>query len=297
MTDMRPYLGIARAPFLLLPVTLVAAGAGAAAYEGRFSWLATGLALLGLLLLHAAVNALNEASDMRSGIDTMTERTPFSGGSGTLPAGLLSARTAHAFGLVCAALGGLIGLWFLPRVGWPLVPVMVLGAAAVLFYTEIFARAGVGELFAGLGLGLLPVWGTSLVQGGSPGVTSLAASWPAFFMTFNLLLLNEFPDEPADRKGGRRNLVLLFGRPAAARIYALAALLVPACLAVAVILGVLPPLALVAVLPSLLLGKPLQWALARPTEPVPIPALAANVIWNLATNALLGIALFIAART
>ena len=296
MTDMRPYLGIARAPFLLLPITLVAAGAGAAAYEGRFSWLATGLALLGLLLLHAAVNALNEASDMRSGIDTMTERTPFSGGSGTLPAGMLSERAARVFGLVCAALGGLIGLWFLPRVGWSLVPVLVLGAAAVLFYTEVFARAGVGELFAGLGLGLLPVWGASLVQGGSPGVTSMAASWPAFFMTFNLLLLNEFPDEPADRKGGRRNLLLLFGRPVAARIYALAALLVPTSLIVAAALGALPPLALLAVLPSLLLAKPLQWALTKPAEPVPIPALAANVVWNLATNSLLAIALFIAAR-
>jgi 1,4-dihydroxy-2-naphthoate octaprenyltransferase len=127
-------------------------------------------------------------------------------------------------------------------------------------------------------------------------VTSIAASWPAFFMTFNLLLLNEFPDEPADRKGGRRNLLLLFGRPVAARIYALAALLVPTSLIVAAALGALPPLALLAVLPSLLLAKPLQWALTKPAEPVPIPALAANVVWNLATNSLLAIALFIAAR-
>jgi len=296
MTDVRPYLGIARAPFLLLPFVLVAAGAGAAAYEGRFSWLASGLAVIGLLLLHAAVNALNEASDMRRGIDTMTERTPFSGGSGTLPAGLLTPRAAHAFGLACAALGGLIGLYFLPRVGWPMVPVLVFGAAAVLFYTDVFARAGVGELFAGLGLGLLPVWGASLVQGGRPGLASLAASWPAFFMTFNLLLLNEFPDEPADRKGGRRNLVLLLGRPAAARIYTLAALAVPTWLIVAVALRFLPPLALVAVLPSIFLVKPVAWALTKPQEPVPIPALAANVVWNLATNALLAVALFVAAR-
>jgi 1,4-dihydroxy-2-naphthoate octaprenyltransferase len=115
-------------------------------------------------------------------------------------------------------------------------------------------------------------------------------------MTFNLLLLNEFPDEPADRKGGRRNLVLLLGRPGAARIYTLAALLVPTCLLVAVVLRALPSLALVAVLPSVLLVKPLQWALTRPHEPVPIPALAANVVWNLATNGLLGVALFLAAQ-
>jgi len=115
-------------------------------------------------------------------------------------------------------------------------------------------------------------------------------------MTFNLLFLNEFPDEAADRKGGRRNLVLLLGRPAAARLYTLAALAVPTWLIVAVALRFLPPLALLAVLPSLFLVKPVQWALTRPHEPVPIPALAANVVWNLATNALLAVALFIAAR-
>ena len=33
--------------------------------------------------------------------------------------------------------------------------------------------------------------------------TALAAGVPAFLMTFNLLFLNEFPDEEADRAGGR----------------------------------------------------------------------------------------------
>ena len=59
----------------------------------------------------------------------------------------------------------------------------------------------------------------------------------------------------------------------------------------AVGLGVLPGLALLATLPSLLLAKPVSWALASPQAPVPLPALAANVIWNLATNAVLALAL------
>jgi 1,4-dihydroxy-2-naphthoate octaprenyltransferase len=37
-------------------------------------------------------------------------------------------------------------------------------------------------------------------------------------MTFDLLLLNELPDEEADRAGGRRNLVLILGRRAAALV-------------------------------------------------------------------------------
>jgi 1,4-dihydroxy-2-naphthoate polyprenyltransferase len=289
-----PWLGVARAPFLLLPVTLVAAGAAAAAWEGAFGWTPTLLALVGLVLLHAAVNALNEASDMTSGIDLHTTRTPFSGGSGTLPAGLLSVGATRAFAYSCAAVGGLIGGWFALQLGPSFVALMALGAAAVLFYSSLFAHAGLGELFAGLGLGALPVWGTAWVQGRAPGAAALWAGAPAFFMTFDLLLLNEFPDEPADRAGGRRNIVLMLGRKGAALVYAAAGVLTPLSIVVAVALGALPLAALAAVLPSLLLAQPIAWALGDTDKPVPIPALAQNVAWNLATNAVLALALVFA---
>ncbi len=294
MNGLAPWLGVARAPFLALPVTLVAAGAAAAAWEGSFGWKETLLALLGLVLLHAAVNALNEASDMERGIDLETKRTPFSGGSGTLPAGLLSVGATRVFAYGCALVGGLVGGWFALRLGLPFVALMAVGAAAVLFYSDVFARTGVGEIFAGLGLGALPVWGAAWVQGAAPGRAALWAGVPAFFMTFDLLLLNEFPDEAADRRGGRRNLVLLLGRRAAALVYALAAIAVPVSLLAAVALGALPKQALVAALPSAVLQKPLAWAFSRPEEDPPLPAMGANVVWNLATNAVLALALVVA---
>lgn len=291
MNRIAPYVGVARGPFLALPVTLVAAGAAAAATEGAFSWSASLLALLGLLLLHAAVNAFNEASDMATGIDLHTVRTPFSGGSGTLPAGLLTVRAARVFAWTCAVAGGLIGIQFALHLDVLFVVLLALGAVSVLFYTAIFARSGLGELFAGLGLGLLPVWGAAWVQGQRPGAAALWAGVPAFFMTFNLLLLNEFPDEAADRQGGRRNLVLLLGRRGAALVYAAAALLTPATIVAAVALGVWPAWALAAALPSALLVKPLAWAFGDTARPVPLPAMGANVVWNLATNSVLAAAL------
>ena len=286
-----PWLGVARAPFLLLPFSLVAAGAAAAAYEGAFLWSRTLLALLGLVLMHAAVNALNEASDMLSGIDLRTVPTPFSGGSKTLPSGLLSVRATRIFAYSCMAIAGLIGVWFALRLEPLFIVLLAAGAISVLFYSPVFARCGVGEVFAGLGLGVLPVWGAAWVQGPVPGPAALWAGLPAFFMTFNLLLLNEFPDEQADRTGGRRNLVLLLGRKGAALVYAAAGILTPAAIVVAVVLGAFPALALGATLPSLLLAKPLAWAFGDTTKPVPIPAMGANVVWNLATNAVLAAAL------
>jgi len=295
MTPVGPWLGVARAPFLVLPLTLVASGAAASAYDGRASWTASILAAIGLVALHAAVNAFNEASDFRTGIDFHTERTPFSGGSGTLPSGALPRGAALVVGWGGTLVGVAIGAWFLTRVGWPLVPIGLAGLFVILAYTDVLARAAVGEVAAGLGLGLLPVIGAALVQDGAIGPAAWAASVPAFCMTFNLLLLNEFPDEAADRAGGRRNLVLVLGRRGAALVYALAALATPASIVVSVGVSALPPVALAAVLPSLALARPLAWAVARPAEPVPVPALAANVVWNLATNTVLAAALLFAA--
>ena len=296
MSRLAAYAGVARAPFLLLPVTLVASGAAAAAFDDRASVLATVFALIGLVALHAAVNAFNEASDMRSGIDLQTTRTPFSGGSGTLPSGALPVGGAVGVGVAGSIVGLIIGLYFVTQIGWwPLGGVMALGAVAVLVYTQFFARTGAGEVFAGLGLGLLPVIGTALVQHGEIGPAAWAAGVPAFLMTFNLLLLNEFPDEKADRAGGRLNLVLMCGRRRAARIYIAAAAGTPVAIAVAVLSGGLPPLALVACLPFWFAVPAVRWAFSRSGEPVPIPALAGNVIWNLATNSLLAAGLGLAA--
>ncbi len=295
MANVKTYAGLARAPFLLLPVALVICGAGAAAYEGMFHWGPTILALVGLVSVHAAVNALNEWSDMRRGIDLKTVRTPFSGGSGTLPSGAAEPQAAFRLGLVAAGLGLVIGIWFLLQVGWPFLPFLIAGAVFVLGYTDGLARIGIGEMAAGLGLGGLAVAGVALVQEGSLGPVAIAACVPAFFMTFNLPLLNEFPDEAADREGGRKNIVILSGRRAAALIYIFAALLVPVWIVGSVAAHIFPSLALVATLPSLLLIDPVRWALVDPSEAVPVPALGANVIWNLATNTLLGVILFVAA--
>jgi 1,4-dihydroxy-2-naphthoate octaprenyltransferase len=294
MAGIKEFASVARAPFLLLPPTLVASGAAAAAWDNGFSWSRTVLALIGLVALHMAVDIFNEWSDLRTGIDLHTVRTPFSGGSGTLPAGGMSPRVALVYGLVCAAVGLVVGLWFLREVGWALLPIVIAGAVCVLAYTDVLARLGVGEIAAGFGLGAGPVIGAALVQNGTWSAASVAAAVPAFLMTFNLLLLNEFPDETADREGGRRNLVILLGRRRAAWIYAAAGIATPLAIIAAVFFDVLPLPCLIAALPSLLLIKPLGWVVADPDSPVPIPALGANVVWNLATNTLMALGLVVA---
>jgi 1,4-dihydroxy-2-naphthoate octaprenyltransferase len=101
-----------------------------------------------------------------------------------------------------------------------------------------------GEVSAGLGLGFLPVLGAFMVHQPvvSPGCLILAVA--AGILTFNLLLLNEFPDMEADRQGGRRNLVIALGPKRAAKLYASLTVTVYAILVIFVVLGTIPTLSL-----------------------------------------------------
>jgi 1,4-dihydroxy-2-naphthoate octaprenyltransferase len=111
-------------------------------------------------------------------------------------------------------------------------------------------------------------------------------------MTFNLLLLNEFPDTEADRVGKRRHLVILLGPKRAGWVYAIAALSVPCVIASAVAVEAFPHAALLAVAPVLLLAPVAHWLHVGADQPVPRAALAMNVVWNLSTNLLLAVVFF-----
>ena len=283
------YVRVARAPFLALPVTLVILGSAAAVVSGGFDPVAAILAFVGLVSLHISVNARNEYRDYHSGVDHETDPTPFSGGSKALPEGAIEPVAAKRLALLTAGIGAAIGAYFLVEVGVLLLPVIVIGAVSVLFYTSHLTKYGLGEVFAGLGLGGLPVFGAAFVQVEAISVPMVLVAVPASFLTFDLLLLNEFPDVQADTVGGRQNLVHRLGRPGAALVYSLAAVAVPLSIVLSWAFGPLPGWSLLGIVPSALLVRPLSWALARPTDPVPVEALRDNVVWILGTNVFLGV--------
>ena len=208
-----------RAPFLLLAVALALIGGGLAHDAGLFSALPFVLCMLGAILMHASVNLFNELSDYRTGIDSRTRRTPFSGGSGNLQAGLTteSGVRAAAWGTLAAA--AVIGLYLYFQVGWLLLPFLAVGGLVTVFYTSRLAKVAMGELFAGVCLGSMVVVGTYLAMTGEITSRVLLASVPPGILTSLLLFLNEFPDLEADRSGGRRHLLILMGRKVSARVY------------------------------------------------------------------------------
>jgi 1,4-dihydroxy-2-naphthoate octaprenyltransferase len=208
-----------RAPFLLLSVLLVTIGGAVARYDHIFRLPRFLLCLIGVICAHIAVNLSNEVSDFRTGIDRKTRRTPFSGGSGNLPDGITSVRAVSAAAILTLAVAALIGLYLAMVAGWLVVVFACAGAAAILLYTPVLSRWGIGEATAGLCLGSLVVAGTYFTMAGHLTLNVLLLSAPPGILTALLLLLNEFPDVAADLAGGRKHLVIRLGYRGASMVY------------------------------------------------------------------------------
>jgi 1,4-dihydroxy-2-naphthoate octaprenyltransferase len=249
---------------------------------------------LGVVLAHTAVNLFNELSDHATGIDAHTARTPFSGGSGMLQAGLTTPRqvTIAAYGALLAA--GAIGLYFVWISGWPILALMACGALAIRFYTSHLARWGVGELVSGLTLGSLAVIGSHYALTSFMTADILYISAPPGILTALLLFLNEFPDAEADRRGGRRHLVILLGTKRSAVLYAVGALLVFVLIAAAPLLLNIPHAVWIA-LAALPLGLAAALRVLKYHDAPArlVPAQGLNVALVIVTDLLLALAYFL----
>jgi 1,4-dihydroxy-2-naphthoate octaprenyltransferase len=296
MSEHKYLFGPMRIPFLILTPACVSLGVAVAVWSsGRVSTLYTVLALVGAISAHISVNALNEYFDFRSGLDSRTRRTPFSGGSGTLSEKPELARQALVTGSIAFAVTGSIGVYFLSVRGLSLLPLGILGLLIILAYTTWLTRNPWSCLVApGLGFGSFMVMGTSFVLTGEYSWTAFVASLVPFFLVSDLLLLNQFPDVEADKSVGRRHLPIVVGRRTSSLVYA--AFLLSAYLAVVigVSLGYLPKASLLGLV-TVPVAVPAAVAAIRYAENTAklIPSMGMNVIINIVTPTLVAIGLFL----
>jgi len=289
-------LGPMRVPFLILTPACVLLGLGTAVWTGgRVNWLHFAMALVGAVCAHISVNAFNEYFDFRSGLDARTQRTAFSGGSGTLQARGDMARPALAMAWAALAITALIGLCFVFLRGPAILPLGILGLLVIYAYTPWLTRDPFLCLIApGLGFGPLMVMGVHFALTGGYSWTAFIASLVPFFLVSDLLLLNQFPDVEADRGVGRRHFPIVVGRKTSSLIYG--GFLASAHLAIilGVVLALLPTTCLIGLLGAVL-AVPAGINAFRHSEDVGrlIPSMGMNVLLNLATPVLVGIGLLI----
>jgi 1,4-dihydroxy-2-naphthoate octaprenyltransferase len=145
------------------------------------------------------------------------------------------------------------------------------------------------EWSPGLGLGILPILGVYFVQTSVYTWPTMVAAVPSGILVHNLLLLNEFPDVEADRKGGRKTLPITMGKARAGIIYSVLTIVVYLWIIGGVLTGQMPVFSLIALLTLPLAIKAIQGALKPQGMGKLVSAMTNNVLVVLLTQVLLGI--------
>ena len=177
------------------------------------------LTYFGIMCLHISVDLLNDYSDFKRGIDTNTKRTRYSGGTGVIPENLISPRLIYCVGVVFLILGGLTGLYFVTIQGIVILILLSFAIISIYFYSTNIVNAGLGELFVAI-KGCMIVMGSYYIQSDTIDLTSVFVGIIIGLLSSVVLLVTSFPDYEADKKSGRRTLVILSGKQNSVKIVA-----------------------------------------------------------------------------
>jgi 1,4-dihydroxy-2-naphthoate octaprenyltransferase len=244
-----------RPGFLLASIVPVLLGTASAAYQGTQVNILLFLAcILGIALVHAGVNVLNDYYDHENGTDPRNVQRifPFTGGSRFIQNGVLSSGETFLYGsilLVAAILLGL-GLAWVSGTG-----LLWIGMAGVLLGWGYSApplqlnSRGFGELAVALGFGVLTPLGAWFVQTGEMAVYPLLTGLPIALLVMNILIINQFPDLEADAASGKHHWVVRLGTDKAPWLYLAAVLAATLILLLLVIKGLSPLMSLLGLLP------------------------------------------------
>ena len=297
------YIAATRPPFILATVMPILLGLAFSVYQNHtLHWFTAVLTLLAGMLLHAAVNVLNDYYDALNGTDDLnTERVfPFTGGSRFIQNGVFTRQQTLLYGLGLLLATILIGLYLISYAGMALFWLGLFGVLLGWGYSapplSLNCR-GLGELSVLTGFGLLPL-GAALVQTGELSPTLLLVSLPVGLLTANLLYINQFPDRKADIQAHKLHWVARLSPLTARWGYVLIALLAWVLLILLVVTGILPLLALVAALPAILSVRAARILLGNATRPENLgPAIQLSILAVLAHAALLALVLVISPFT
>lgn len=231
------WLRAIRIRFLLASVIAVSNGLAIAYWKyANIDPLYALLTYVGVVFLHASVDLLNDYWDHKRGIDSVTKRTKFSGGTGVLPENLLTPRVVYMAGIIFLILGASIGAYFVAIRGITIAVILGFAVVAIYFYSTRIVNAGLGELFVAI-KGAMIVLGTLYVQNAVLEPAALYVGAIIGILSATVLFINSFPDYEADRSKGRRTLVIMLGRKAASDIFPIFIIAVYALIAGGIFLG------------------------------------------------------------
>jgi 1,4-dihydroxy-2-naphthoate polyprenyltransferase len=154
------------------------------------------------------------------------EKNKFSGGSQVMFEGKIRTRSVKIAGYVTIIMAMMIGLLlqFYYKTGDLTIALGTLGIIAGFFYSKPpfrWVESGFGEILIGFCYGWLPVAVAFYIQAGKINDIVHWISIPVACTIFNVILINEFPDYPADSLAGKTTMTVRLGKEKASVIYIL----------------------------------------------------------------------------
>jgi 1,4-dihydroxy-2-naphthoate octaprenyltransferase len=177
------------------------------------------LTLLGALMIQAGTNMINDWKDAERDAENRTGIRPFTGGSKMIQMGLISRGDMGFFGILLSLFALLIGIYLVFVSGLGLLPLILYGLIAGIFYTGgkgkfsfINTATGVAEILIATTYGVFMTLGAYFVQTGSYSLTVILASLPVSLFITNVLVINQFADAESDENTNKKTLVVRLGK-------------------------------------------------------------------------------------
>jgi 1,4-dihydroxy-2-naphthoate polyprenyltransferase len=205
------------------------------------------LTICGVICLHTSVDLFNDYWDYKKGIDTITTRTKFSGGTGVLPEKLLKPRTVYFAAVMFLILGMIVGIYFITVRGVIILLILIFATLSIYFYSTNIANAGLGEVFVTV-KGALIVLGSYYVQTGNLDPTAVFVGIIIGLLSACVLLVNSFPDYDADRIKGKKTLTGILGKKCTTRVLLVMMSLIYTMIIIGVLTNITPIYSIVALL-------------------------------------------------
>jgi 1,4-dihydroxy-2-naphthoate polyprenyltransferase len=197
------------------------------------------LTICGVICLHISVDLFNDYWDYKKGIDTITRRTKFSGGTGVLPEKLLKPKTVYFAAFMFLILGMIIGIYFITARGVIILLILIFATLSIYFYSTNIANAGLGEVFVTI-KGALIVLGSFYVQTGNLDPTAVFVGVIIGLLSACVLLINSFPDYDADRMGGKKTLTVILGKKHAVNVLLVLQSLIYTMILIGIMTNIIP---------------------------------------------------------
>jgi len=214
MDEVSRWLLITRASVFPMTVTSAVIGGLLAARAPHQDWLYFCVALVGLVLAHAANNMINDYFDLEAGVDS-AEYVRAQYAPHPVLSGLIS---KHGLLLAIAAVNLLdlgILLYLVDARGWPVAAFALVGLFISVFYVAPPLRLkhrGLGEPGVFLVWGPLMIGGSYYVTAGSLPPWVLVASLPYAILVAAVLIAKHVDKLEADEAKGIHTLPVLLGR-------------------------------------------------------------------------------------